>query len=164
MNIHLPPQARWVTSLGGPLLLLPESAVTAWTGIEPSQSPRTKGITFRWRGDPNGPVTDYDRACSVEGYIGLIDVGDAKGVVLGGEPNSTTWVPIDGGGLLVRWVYADDEGSLLRSLVGLSEGSFERAELTLPVLAGPLLLFDSASSGGNQTPEEALVIPVPPST
>ncbi len=158
MNIHLPSQLRWVTSLGGPLLLLPASVLKYWTGYQPTNHPAADCISPRWKGDPDGPVTDYDRACSVEGYLGLIDVGDAEGLVLGDEPNSTTWVSADGGGLLVRWVYAEDEDGVLRSLHELCDADFGKAELSLPVPTSPLLLFDSASPAGQELVEEALAI------
>jgi hypothetical protein len=61
----------WVTSAGGPLILIPESACHLWGG-----APRTYP-------DEEG---DYGRACDVDGYVGLIDVGAAQALVLGDMP------------------------------------------------------------------------------
>lgn len=68
----------WVTSAGGPLILIPESACHHWGG-----APRTYP-------DDEG---DYGRACEVDGYVGLIDVGAAQALVLGDMPARTTFLP-----------------------------------------------------------------------
>ncbi|MFF8565235.1 Imm21 family immunity protein [Streptomyces albidoflavus] len=67
--------------MGGPLLVLPESAVRLWSGC-------TEGGEVL--GDAGGR-DDYDRACEVEGLAGVIPVGtESAGALvlsdLGGVP------------------------------------------------------------------------------
>ncbi|WP_150242300.1 Imm21 family immunity protein [Nocardiopsis quinghaiensis] len=54
----------WVSSFGGPLLLVPSSALAAWGGCT------DEGMIF---GDPDTP-DDYDRACAVDGLTGVVPV------------------------------------------------------------------------------------------
>src|SRR3954470_20357711 len=69
---------KWVESDGGPLIVVPESVSQNWSGTTSLGS---------------DTPTDYDRACVVEGYAGLIDVGECSALVLGDDPASTTFLP-----------------------------------------------------------------------
>ncbi|MFE3269288.1 Imm21 family immunity protein [Streptomyces sp. NPDC059215] len=66
----------WVTSAGGPLILIPESVCQQWVGA-PCTYPDDQG--------------DYGRTCEVDGYVGLIDVGGTQALVLGDTPARTTF-------------------------------------------------------------------------
>jgi len=87
--------------------------------------------TFRWMG-PGTPATDYDRACDVEGYLGLLDIGAGHGLVLGDDPNATAWQAYansgDGeevvGGILIRWVYANSEADVMAAIDNLPESAW----------------------------------------
>ncbi|MBP0451235.1 hypothetical protein J5Y04_17045 [Kitasatospora sp. RG8] len=85
-----------------------------------------------------------DRACAVEGYIGLLQVGSAKGLVLGDEPASTTFLPTQG--VFVRWSAAESEESMLTSVDAAMRAASWEPELTWQV-PGPVVLFDSAWTG-----------------
>ncbi|HYO74665.1 MAG TPA: Imm21 family immunity protein, partial [Archangium sp.] len=61
---------QWVFSAGGPLVLLP------------------KAVQPRWRGTCGVP-SDYEVACSVEGYVGVIEKAGRQILVLGDEPLQT---------------------------------------------------------------------------
>lgn len=90
------PEPTWVYSNGGPLILIPTSAVGRWGGCTET------GLIM---GDP-GTRDDYDRACEVEDAAGVIGVGaDAQGLVLGDEPLMTCYLP--GWRTFVRWRCAD---------------------------------------------------------
>lgn len=52
----------WVESLGGPLIVVPVSVLAKWGGCSEN-----------WGEEP-GILEDYDRACAVEGWAGLLDV------------------------------------------------------------------------------------------
>lgn len=58
-------------------------------------------------------VTDYDRACEIDDYIGIIDIDSGYGLVLGDDPCQTTWFqfPEIQNGLLVRWIFAENAES-----------------------------------------------------
>ena len=49
----------WVSSEGGPLILIGKSDLSNWEGID--------GF-------------DYDRACPVEDYVGVIEVGNSQDI------------------------------------------------------------------------------------
>ena len=64
----------WFQSNGGPLLVLDQLWLPAWSGYPNSDLPF------------DAPKTDYARACAVEDVLGLLTVGDGTGLVLGDEP------------------------------------------------------------------------------
>lgn len=119
----------WVESLGGPLVVVPEAALGAWSGSA---------------GGDEG-MDDYDRACDVEGLIGLVPVGTTDALVLGNEPASTAYLPDRN--VFVRWSAADSEEAMFGSVdAALLAASWE-PEIIWQV-SGPAVLFDSAWSGG----------------
>src|SRR5215203_1744748 len=104
----------WLESGGGPLLLIPGEYLSLWEGIDPPTDGRQIVAKSRWNAD-NAAATDHDRACDVADYLGLIDIGDGNGLILGDEPLPTAWLPdeIAFGGILVRWVHAESEQEVL---------------------------------------------------
>jgi hypothetical protein len=140
-------EATWVTSLGGPLILIPQSGCPLWGGAPPSYS------------DEEG---DYGRACAVDGYIGLIDVGHTTALVLGDHPARTRFLP-DHGILLREIAGVGDDEVLAATLERLANIGWE-SQLTWEITE-PLILFDSVNdypyvvlSAG----EEHLRIDLPP--
>ena len=67
----------WIESAGGPLLALRPDCLPLWEGIDPPSEGRRVEASFRWE-NASAPATDYDRACDVEGYAGVIQVGPAR--------------------------------------------------------------------------------------
>lgn len=151
-------QTQWVQSNGGPLLLLARSLLPEWGGS-------LRGTTgmdaeFRWRGE--GPATDYDRACDIKDYTGLIPVGSGHALVLGDEPLMTCWWPSSkDGGLLVRWVCADSE-PFLQNPQGLVGIRFTTTPHVLHAVEGEHRLFDSALPGTDVSPNNALLVELEP--
>lgn len=115
----------WVTSLGGPLIVIPESVCGLWGGA-PRDYPDHEG--------------DYGRACAVDGYVGLIDVGPAKALVLGDMPARTTFLPEHH--VFVRVIAAadglDPSATVTRLLPEIEWEPGPDWEITEPVI-----LFDS---------------------
>ena len=136
----------WIESAGGPILLLEENLLAHWQGCF-SNSIDTP--------------TDYDRACAVNDYIGVIAVDSGHGIVLGEEPFSTAWWPSTklGEGVLVRWVYAENEAAVIRALDNLPNAAWLRTNVEVQVSNGKLILFDAACSGSNI--DEQLEIEIP---
>jgi hypothetical protein len=87
---------------------------------------------------------DYDRACDVEGFVGLLPVGDTRALVLGDDPASTTYLPEHG--VFVRWCAAESEDELLSVVpAALADAVWEpEAHWNVP---GPVVLFDAAWPG-----------------
>ncbi|WP_406836342.1 immunity 21 family protein [Streptomyces sp. AHU1] len=122
-----PGAVQWVESGGGPLIAIPETVLPFWAGA-----------------DGDDMSCDYDRACDVEGFIGLLPVGDTRALVLGDDPASTTYLPEHGA--FVRWCAADSEDELLAVVpAALAQAAWEpEVEWTVP---GPVVLFDAAWPG-----------------
>jgi hypothetical protein len=141
---------KWVVSGGGPLLLLEKSLIIEWKGVElTDEDDNNDSLHAGAYTEGADELDDYERACKVNGYIGIISVGLGVGLVLGDAPLPTTWQPYQNGdgGLIIRWEYASDESSVIRSLSQLSNGSFVAEGFNFEVFSGNLLLFDTAYSG-----------------
>lgn len=92
-----PGVVEWVESGGGPLIAVPETVLPFWAGADGEET-----------------ASDYDRACEVDGHVGLLPVGDCTALVLGDEPASTAYLPDRG--LFVRWCAGNSEDELLASV------------------------------------------------
>src|SRR5438045_3924433 len=113
---------------------------------------------FRWA-VPNSPATDYDRLrdiCDAVDYLGVVSVGDGKGLVLTGTPVQTTawWSSpstgdnedISSGGALVRWIYAENEEDIVQVFREIPEDAWTTEDFTFEVGMEPLYLFDSTET------------------
>ena len=120
---------NWINSAGGPLVLLQESLLPHWSGDDDS---------------------DYDRACRIDDYLGLIGVGPGEALVLGEEPFRTCWLqlPEMSGGTIVRWVFAPSEAAVLRSLSEVQGIVWSETNLVLNITT-KLLLFDAVCPGSD---------------
>ncbi len=124
--------SKWIESDGGPLILLEKSSSNLWSGH--SQTDRSLNIT------------DYDRACQIEDYLGLLDVGNSKALVLNDEPLSTAYWKINSEIIvLVRWVYAREESEIPDILTQAPEiDTWENTGIKITFSTEALILFDSA--------------------
>jgi hypothetical protein len=134
---------EWI-SCNSPLLLVAKDHLDAWEGSAVPAEGRNVEARFRW--NPDGPATDYDRACDVDDFVGLIDVGPGKALVLGDEPLMTTWLPLKDGGVLVRWVCADDEEALLAAAHHIPNEDYQDSGLSFTVGDSPLVLLAACES------------------
>jgi len=85
----------WIASTGGPLVILEDRLLDHWEGV---------GDAVQL-----GEGTDYDRACAVDGWIGIVEVGDGTAVVLGDEPAATCAFDAPSGVLVIRWIHASSD-------------------------------------------------------
>jgi hypothetical protein len=152
---------RWIESAGGPLLLLHRESLGEWGGVAELMTGPAADDSWSPRGEP----TDYDRACSVQGYLGMIAIGAGQGIVLGDEPLRTAWIPFRtrNGGIFVRWVFGEDEREFLDWVDTIPETTF-RPTGSFTVTSSALVLFDSAVAGWNVTkrPDEYLSVDLQP--
>jgi Immunity protein 21 len=134
----------WINTTGGPHLVVPEKHAAHWEGVsEPSHG---RGVQSKHRFDKTGPATDYDRACDVTGWLGVIRVGRGRGVVLADMPMSAAYYPWQRRHFILRWHYAPSEAALLaffRSTVG---GLVPEAEVRFRHPGGRLVLLDSSDT------------------
>jgi hypothetical protein len=123
---------EWVMSGGGPLIVLPAELLRYWGGIDPKADDST---------------SDYDRACGVGGYLGVLNVGTGSGLVLGDEPMQTAFLPSADGGTLIRWVYAEN-GKKVREAVCFAPVSiWSTTQHRFTVRGARMLVFDAAYPG-----------------
>lgn len=137
----------WVGTLGGPHILVPQSVCPHWKGAPPDYP------------DQEG---DYGRACSVQGYIGLIDVDSAQALVFGDEPGATAFLPERNA--LVRWIGADSEDDMVEAAIEVieTESVPDDEELTWTV-DERLVLFDAVHGYEYIAEEDHLLIDLAPS-
>ncbi len=142
-------QLVWVESAGGPLILLEEHLLASWRGcFSPPEAAND--------------VTDYDRACGVDDYLGTIAVASGYGLVLGDEPMRTTWwqLPEAHTGILVRWQWAASEHDVITALTSLTDVIWAEAGINLHISDGNLVLFDAACVG-NEVDERVRIALAP---
>ncbi|MEW1641914.1 Imm21 family immunity protein [Streptomyces sp. NPDC091219] len=143
--------------MGGPLIVIPVSALAAWHGCTET------GVMA---GDATAG-DDYDRACAVDDMAGVIAVGEngAQALVLADEPATSCYLPEHRA--FLRWFAADSEAGLKSAAEAvLADPATERADYGTWVSDGPAVLMDSAEAGselgieypGGGAPDQA---PVP---
>lgn len=132
----------WIASGGGPLVLIPAD------------------LAAQWRGATHGS-SDYDAACKLSDYAGVIRWHEAEVLVLNDEPLATTSLVACGGLVFLRWRYAPDEAAILALLPNIAEelpAPCEEANITCA--SRDHVLFDAGASGnGIKTLVRAVVEP-----
>lgn len=120
----------WVNSMGGPLIVIPVSALEQW-------------------GASTDEPDDYGRACGVEGWAGIIQVGlGASGLVLADEPSQTCYLPERN--VFLRWLAADSETELLNAAEAvLDDPATAWEDCGIWETDGPAVLMDSADVGAD---------------
>ena len=147
----------WVESMGGPLLVLPVSALGEWGGC-------TQAGMLAGTGDV---LDDYDRACELDGLAGVIAVGGKgwQGLVLADEPARTCYLPEYR--TFVRWLGANSEANLIDAAKDLlDDPAVDWEECGTWATDGPAVLMDSVTAGTDLNvaypddgamPEQALI-------
>ncbi|MGY1550015.1 Imm21 family immunity protein [Streptomyces sp. MN6] len=156
---YLHADLAWVQSMGGPLIVIPASAVDQWGGCTED------GLIVGGTEVPD----DYDRACDVEGWAGIVDVGAAaSGLVLADEPATTCYLSEQT--VFVRWLAADSDAELLAAARDvLNDPATDWEDCGIWETDGPAVLLDSAVAGADLAVEypdqgglpEQAQIPVP---
>jgi Immunity protein 21 len=134
---------KWVSSAGGPLVLVPSISVADWHGCS----------------NGNGSASDYDVACSTEGYARALRLRDTNVLVLNDEPLQTAFFHDDDRPFLVRWMYAPNQQHVDDALKGLREKLGPPVEVTeFRVDAPEMVLMDAAEEGSSPIHGERLVL------
>lgn len=93
---------KWISSYGGPYILATKSSSLAWLALQGNSTNTNVGLN------------DYERACQIKDYAGVITGIPHEIVVIADLPNEITWIgksPVDG--LLVKWIGADSDDQVL---------------------------------------------------
>ena len=127
---------RWISSSGGPLVLLPSSIQERWSGAV-----RT----------PSGTVSDYDAACAVRGYVGTILRHSRSILVLNDEPMDTTTIRMGPRhAVFARWIYGPSRAVVEEDLRHLTlPAAAELEQLAFTASERLYGLIDSAELGAS---------------
>lgn len=125
-----PPQFQWVTSKGGPFVLLPESRQGDWQGS----------------GGPSD-TTHYDLARAVNEFVGPVDVEGLRALVFGDEPNDTLVWHCPEFVAVIRMIGAPEPQDLRGILEDVVHPVEQKPELEYVLEEPRALLFDSACTG-----------------
>lgn len=135
----------WITGDGGPIILMEEALLPFWEGSNEPSNGRIVEAEFRWGLDV---ATDYDRACDINNWAGVVDVADGFALVLGTSGDTATWVPdLVSEGALVEWVCADSENELLEEARNFAEAAVFEEVLKFDIRSSPLVLFMAVEHG-----------------
>jgi hypothetical protein len=100
---------KWIDSGGGPLVLIADSNIKNWSGAL-NRSAYLQNKIEEANDCLNPEEADYGKACSINGYLGKVDIENDNALVLGDESMSATkFISVDGKNTLARWCYGDDE-------------------------------------------------------
>jgi Immunity protein 21 len=121
----------WIDTAGGPLICATNQTGPIWCGT---------------RGSSIGEVrTDYDRACEVMSYVGVVRCASSDVLVFGDEPLQTTFVSVAGGLAAVRWVSCTSVGEADAALAAIPSAMPQlEAPKSLLIRADKLVMFDAA--------------------
>ncbi|MFB7027504.1 MULTISPECIES: Imm21 family immunity protein [unclassified Streptomyces] len=126
---------NWVDSMGGPLVVVPVSGLREWGGCMGEWVLVGEGTV----------VDDYDRACAVRDYAGVIE---KNVLVLGGEPATTRY--LSERRAFVRWIGADSEEELVAAAEALlDDPRTPWEEYGVWETDGAAVLMDSAEAGAD---------------
>lgn len=132
---------KWIKSEGGPLICVEKEMATLWQGVHGSSA----------SGHATTEIpSDYDRACAVTGYLGMVDMPRRRALILGDMPLETTvWCPSSGFPLILRLFYIDDGVDLLQLLKAHGSLDFTNPieSIDCEFESGQMVIFDSAVPG-----------------
>jgi Immunity protein 21 len=124
---------NWIYSAGGPLICAAYPIGLMWSGTRPNST-------------GEGP-SDYDRACEVMDYVGIVPCASSQVLVLGDEPLQSAFVREAAGLAIVRWVACASASAAELALATIPAALPQIEEpKSIMVEAERLVLFDSACS------------------
>jgi len=131
--MHIEDNLRWVESGGGPLILIDSDLALEWGGLSGNS------------GSPES-LSDYERACSIDDYLGLLGVQKGVALVLGDEPMRTSVKRLEQDDvMIVRWVWSPNETQIIESLpLALESADWLETALTIKHSSETFVIFDSA--------------------
>jgi hypothetical protein len=92
--------SRWIDTTGGPLIVMPQSIVHQWKGIDEHEQEQT----------------DYSWACETNGFLKKKSRYQCEMLILNDQPLPTSQYHFDEGLLLIRWLYAPDQETMSKRI------------------------------------------------
>ncbi len=139
---------KWIESAGGPLILISDKCYSLWSGIL-KRSSYLDNKTEDADDFLNADKADYGKACLVQDYLGIVNIGNDTALVLGDEPLLTTvFHSIDNRVVIARWFYGENEALVDKYLKAIDLNSIANWKFasTLKLSSDRQFLFDSACS------------------
>lgn len=139
---------KWIDSVGGPLVLLSEKSFKLWSGVLNRKS-YLENIIEDADDFTDADQADYGKACLVEDYLGVIEIGNDSALILGEEPMMTTvFNSTDEKIIIARWSYGESEEIVDHLLENIDLSSIDTWEfaLSFQLTTNSQYLIDSACS------------------
>jgi hypothetical protein len=134
-------QLTWISTTGGPHLVVPEKHAADWEGAaEPSHG---RVVQAKFQRNTSGQATDYHRACDVTGWQGLISIGRGQGIVLSGDVGAVAYYTWQERHFILRWLSAPSEAAILARFREIVAGLEVVEEVSLSHPGGNLFLMDA---------------------
>jgi len=153
---------KWIESTGGPLVLISDKRYSLWSGILRRSSYLDNRIEDA-TDFLNAAETDYGKACLVQDYLGIVNIGEDIALVLGGEPLPTTvFYSVDNRVIIARWYHGESVKSVDNILNTRNLNSIDNWELSLTfkVSGDKQHLFDASCSAIELNKESNGYLPV----
>jgi Immunity protein 21 len=126
---------QWISTAGGPLICGEPSTVVDWLGVIGLSSSRAGQCE-----------TDYELACSVSDYLGLIPCGTGHALVLGDEPmQAAFFITHRGEHAIARWISAPSKYKAELLLNSQQLYSELMKQVNFVVKNDCLIMFDAGS-------------------
>ncbi|MFO0983776.1 MAG: Imm21 family immunity protein [Planctomycetota bacterium] len=128
---------KWMSTDGGPFVVLPRSFLLEWHGIDTELR------------EP----TDYEAACSVNNYTGVLTRDCYEILVVNDEPLQTAFTRASHLPCLVRWRFASGPDAVAEAIRVLADvvGTLRTVQtMTWRVESADLVMFDAASDGRDE--------------
>ncbi|MEI5006636.1 Imm21 family immunity protein [Streptomyces sp. PmtA] len=133
----------WIESEGGPVIVVEESLRRLWGGYTNS---------------------DYDNACEVEGYTGLVPFGEPSApclaLAINDIPAPTTYM--EEFRAIVQWIAAPSDSRLVEVVREGIDFVNEWEDGSVVQVNGRLAVFDAALPGTEARADELLLVDVEP--
>jgi hypothetical protein len=136
---------KWEHELRYTLILLQEGSLNSWRGDESAKTP-----------------SDYERACDIDDYIGIIKSGGRDVLVFGDMPMLLGWKNVDPSTLIIyRWISAENIEEISKELEKIDISIFESVSNEIDVVDNNLIIMEAAQTGveGQITGSKATLIP-----
>ncbi|QNE73912.1 hypothetical protein F0344_04215 [Streptomyces finlayi] len=133
----------WVESEGGPMIVVEESLRGLWGGYTNS---------------------DYENACEVEGYVGLVPFGEPSAprpaLAINDIPAPTAFM--EEFLAIVQWISSSSDGRFVEVVRGGIEFVDTWVDGPVVEVNGPLAVFDAALPGTEARADELLLVEIEP--
>lgn len=128
---------RWIESDGGPIIIMEKRLCAKWGGIDESSD--------------RSFSSDYERACSLPDYTGILTISGGQALVLGDEPHRTSIVKnIENQTAILRWCWAPSEQAVIKAVENIEINFIKKIDtVKLNFDSKEIIMFDSSYHGSS---------------